>query len=172
MATLKKIDYDLFLQTVSLYWEWKKLNTSIKQYYSRGINLHEMLSEFICCYANGFLSSLGGGSEDALNPETEELIQVKGTSNWDDDLTSFGPDSKFDCLHFVRLNQDEDRMYLYNIPTDELDNVKVNKNNTVKDFKMAGKRPRFSIIKKYIIPYKLKPYAVVDLKGTPSVKFL
>lgn len=172
MATLKKIDYDLFLQTVSLYWEWKKLNTSIKQYYSRGINLHEMLSEFICCYANGFLSSLGGGSEDALNPETEELIQVKGTSNWDDDLTSFGPDSKFDCLHFVRLNQDEDRMYLYNIPTDELDNVNVNKNNTVKDFKMAGKRPRFSIIKKYIIPYKLKPYAVVDLKGTPSVKFL
>lgn len=171
MAT-RIIDEDLFLETVSLYWKWKELNTSIKQFYSRGVNLHEMITEFICCYANGFLSSLGGGSEDAINQETGELIQVKGTSNWNSDLTSFGPESKFDCLHFVRLKQDENKMYLYDIPVDKLDDVMVNRNESVRDFKNAGKRPRFSIIEKYIIPNKLEPYAFVDLNEPPSVQFL
>lgn len=171
MAT-RTIDYDLFLEAVSLYWKWKELNSSIKNFYSRGVNLHEMITEFICCYTNGFLSSLGGGSEDAIDPKTNKLIQVKGTSNWDSDLTSFGPESKFDSLHFVRLNQDEDKMYLYDIPVDKLDEVMVNKNDSVKDFKISGKRPRFSIIKQYIIPNNLQPYAVVDLKGTTIVKFL
>lgn len=172
MAKLKEIDNDLFLKTVDLYWKWKELNSSIKQFYSRGINLHEMITEFICCYANGFLLSLGGGSEDAFNQETRQLIQVKGTSNWDSDLTSFGPESQFDCLHFVRLNQATDRMYLYDIPVDDLDSVMVNRNKSFKDFKDAGKRPRFSIINKYIIPKKIEPYAYVDLNYPPAVHLL
>lgn len=160
---LIKVDADFFNEAIDLYWKWRELNFALKRFYSRGVNLHEGITEIICCYVNDFILSLGKGSEDAIDPRTNELIQVKGTSNWDGDLTSFGPKTKFDKLHFVRLNTSEDKMYLYNIPTDGLDNIMVNKNESVLDFKNAGKRPRFSIITNCIIPQDLLPYAVVDL---------
>lgn len=161
-AELRQISDDDFTKVVELYWKWKELNSEFKELYSRGVNLHEAITEMSCCYANNYLLSLGGGSEDAVNPETKELIQVKGSSNWDEDLSSFGPESEFDQLHFARLNDDEDKLYLYEIPVDELSNVKVNKNNTFEEFQNSGKRPRFSIIKKYIVPDEIEPYAYVD----------
>lgn len=161
---LLEIDEAMFNKAIDLYWKWRDLNSELKKFYSRGVNLHEGITEIISCYVNGHILSLGGGSEDAIVPETNELVQVKGTSNYNSDLTSFGPDSKFDYLHFVRLKQSEDKMYLYDIPTDNLDDIMVNRESSVRDFKKAGKRPRFSIIEKCIEEYDLKAYAVVDLK--------
>lgn len=166
MENLIEINQERFNNVIDLYWDWKRLNAGIKKFYPRGVNLHEAITETICCYVNNFKLSVGGGSEDAVNPSNNQLIQVKGSSNWDSDLTSFGPESKFDSLHFVRLKTDKDgndKMYLYQIPTDNLDNIMVNKNNSVADFKAQGKRPRFSLIEKYIDPLKIKPYASVDL---------
>ena len=163
MALIRVSD-DYYNRVRELYFLWKELNNGIKEVYTRGINIPEALTEPICCYVNGYLLSIGGGSEDAVIPQTNELVQIKATSNWDSDLTSFGPSSEFDCLHFVRLNQSEDKMYLYEIPIEDLANVRVNSTETFEEQQRQNRRPRFSIINKYIVPYGIRHYAVVDLR--------
>ncbi|WP_291650939.1 Bsp6I family type II restriction endonuclease [Clostridium sp.] len=162
--SLEKISQERFNKVCDLYFSWKSLNSGIKENYSRGVNLPEAITEPVCCYVNGFLLSLGEGSEDAVDPNNNNQIQVKATSNWDRDLTSFGPRSHFSELHFVRLNQSEDKMYLYNIPIDDLKDVKVNVNETFEEQQADNRRPRFCIIDKYIKPFDIRPYAIVDLK--------
>lgn len=100
--------------------------------------------------------------EDALD-ENNVKIQIKSTSNYHIDLTSFGPTSEFEILEFARLDQDNDYLYLYKIPIDDLYDVLVNKSQTFKQQQQAGRRPRFSIISNFIEPYSLKPYAEVDM---------
>lgn len=168
---LKEINLDLYYKVCELYFVWKNLNSEIKQYYTRGVNLPESITEPICCYVNGFLLSLGKGSEDAVIPVTNELVQIKATSNFDSDLTSFGPKSSFNHLHFVRLNQEEDKMYLYNIPTSKLKTLFVNSYETFEEQQRQGRRPRFSIIDTYINKYEIKPYAIVNLKNGNIKKF-
>ncbi len=160
---LQIIDKERYKKVLHLYFLWKELNATIKEDYSRGINLPEAITEPICCYVNDYELSLGAGSEDAINTKNNNQVQIKATSNWNSDLTSFGPESKFDELHFVRLNQSEDKMYLYEIPINELKTLKVNKNDTFEEQQRAGRRPRFSIIANYIVKYKINHYAVVDL---------
>lgn len=162
MANIE-ITEDRFKKVIDLYFNWKKLNAGIKEDYTRGVNLPEAITEPICCYVNNFYLSLGEGSEDAIVPNTKELVQIKATSNFNQDLTSFGPQSKFNILHFVRLNQKEDKMYLYNIPIENLKKVKVNATETYEEQQLQGRRPRFSIIDKYINVYNIQPYAIVDL---------
>ena len=162
--SLERITEERFNKTCELYFAWKSLNSGIKEDYSRGVNLPEALTEVICCYVNDFLLSLGEGSEDAFDPKRQAQIQIKATSNWDRDLTSFGPRSHFSILHFVRLSQSEDKMYLYDIPVHDLENVKVNASETFAQQQAQDRRPRFSIIKQYIIPCGIDPYAVVNLK--------
>ena len=163
---LSFISKEKFNRVIELYFMWKELDGEIKKDYTRGINLPEAITEPICCYVNGFKHSTGEGkgSEDGFDPKTNSKIQIKGSSNFNSDLTSFGPESEFDELHFVRLNKKEDKMYLYKIPTDELSGLYVNKNQTFKDQQREGRRPRFSIIKQYIAPQEIEPYAIVDLK--------
>lgn len=162
--SLKKISKSRYDKVINLYFDWKNLNSGIKEDYSRGVNLPEAITEPICCYVNDFYLSLGEGSEDAIVPTTGEKVQIKASSNFNSDLTSFGPQSEFDYLHFVRLNQIEDRMYLYNIPTDDLDDIYVNSYETFGEQQAQGRRPRFSIIEKYINKDDIDPYAIVDLK--------
>lgn len=169
------ISEELFFKVLDLYKLWKELNLgfkSISKYQfkgsiveksGRGVNMHETISEVVCCYVNDF-SYLTIGSEDAVDPKNNKLIQVKATSNWSKDLTSFGPTSEFDELHFLRLKEDmNDYFYLYRIPIDNLHNIKMNKNETFKEQQQRGVRPRFSIIKNYINKYNIKPYAKVNL---------
>ncbi|AIA29301.1 Type II restriction endonuclease [Mycoplasmopsis californica] len=160
---MKKITNHKYNEIISLYPIWKGLNNRIKQLYPRGINFHEVFSEFIVCYINEYYHSLGAGSEDAF-ANNRLRVQIKGTSNYDSDLTSFGPKSEFDILEFARLDQIKDYLYLYRIPIEDLCNVKVNKDLTFREQQQLGRRPRFSIISNFIEPYNLKPYAKVNLK--------
>ena len=127
-----------------------------------------MFSEFIVCYVNDYYHSIGKGSEDAYTNNMIK-VQIKGTSNYNNDLTSFGPTSEFNILEFARLDQDNDNLYLYKIPIDNLYNVHVNKTETFKQQQLAGRRPRFSVISAYIERYDLCPYAVVDM-NTGEIK--
>lgn len=165
------ITEDIYDRVRELYFLWKELNSGIKEIYTRGINLPEALTEPICCYVNGYLLSIGGGSEDAIIPGTNEKVQIKGSSNWDSDLSSFGPNSEFQHLHFVRLNQSEDKMYLYYIPINTLENLMINSTQTFLDQQRQGRRPRFSILQKYIKPYNLMPYAIVNMKTGEIQRF-
>lgn len=159
---LYKVNKNDYMRILDAYKTWKKFDEMMREYSSRGVNFHEGISETIVCYVNDFYHSVGKGSEDAVT-NNEELVQVKASSNFNEDLTSFGPTSKFDFLHFARLDKEEDKLYLYDIPIKELYEVPVNKNETFKDKQLKGQRPRFSIIKKYLSEDKEKPYAIVDL---------
>lgn len=111
-----------------LYFKWKELNLLIKKHYTRGVNLHEAITEHLVCILNNYeLHASSGGSEDAITKDNKK-VQIKATSNFNDDLTSFGPKSKFDILEFLRLDLENDKFYCYRIPIDNLNNIKVNKN--------------------------------------------
>lgn len=159
---MEKITKQKYDEIILLYPKWKDLNKRIKLLYPRGVNFHEVFSEFIVCYVNDYYHSLGAGSEDAFTNDKIK-VQIKGTSNYDSDLTSFGPTSEFEILEFARLDQTTDHLYLYRIPINELYNIKVNKKQTFKEQQKAGRRPRFSIITNFIEPYKLKPYKKVNM---------
>lgn len=155
-----KENEDIFIN----YFRWKELNQAIREHYTRGVNLHEYITENLCCILNGYiLHAAEGGSEDAVDDKGNK-IQIKGTSNFDDDLTSFGPTSEFDILEFVRLDQKEDKFYFYKIDINYLKNIYVNAKETFLMKQKTGQRPRFSIIKKIIVPKGLKPYAEIDMK--------
>ena len=151
------------------YFKWKELNNLIKKQYSRGVNLHEYITENLCCIINGYeLHASEGESEDAINSKGQK-IQIKGTSNFDDDLSSFGPKSKFDILEFVRLDQKKDIFYFYRIDINFLKEIYVNAKETFFQKQKTGQRPRFSIIKKIIKVHNIKPYALVEMQ-TGEVK--
>lgn len=162
---LVSIDTRKFHDSITAYFLWKELNLLIKKSHTRGINLHEAISEPLVCKANNFLLNMGSGG-DAYDFRNDLVIEIKATSNFNSDTSSFSPNEKFDELHFVRLNQEEDRFYLYNLNlnSDQLKKVKVNKNQVLEDQQKQGRRPRFSIIKMIIEANNLQPYAIVDMK--------
>lgn len=160
---MEKISKKKFNLVISLYPKWKELNKDIKSLYSRGINFHEVFSEFIICYINDYYHSLKAGSEDAVTNNNIK-VQIKSTSNYDSDLTSFGPTSEFEILEFARLNQELDLLYVYKIPINDLYNIPVNKFQTFREQQKEGRRPRFSIIKNFIEPYNLNPYVIINMK--------
>lgn len=147
-----------------MYFFWKELDELIKQHYTRGVNLHEAITENLACIINGYsLHASEGGSEDAVTRDGKK-VQVKGSSNYNDDLTSFGPNSEFDILEFLRLDRTTDQFYCYRINLVELEKIYVNKNSTFREMQMTGKRPRFSIIKKIIEPKNYKEYAIINMQ--------
>lgn len=161
---MNKTEEVKYLKIISLYHHWKELNRQIKELYTRGINFHEVFSEIIVCYVNDCYHSIGEGSEDAFTKDNLK-VQIKSTSNFNSDLTSFGPNSKFDILEFARLDQDSDYLYLYKIPIKKLNKINVNKNQTFKQQQEENRRPRFSIINTFIKPYNIQPYAKIDMKN-------
>lgn len=163
LKAMAKITKELFEEILEVYQLWKELDFRLRKVSSRGVNIHEGISEVIVCYVNGFEHSVGAGSEDAFT-DSGEKVQIKATSNYNGDLTSFGPTSEFDLLHFARLDKLADVFYLYDIPLEDLNNTYVNIKQTFKEQQLQGRRPRFSIISKFIEPKKLEYYASVDLR--------
>lgn len=157
-----KITKEKFNEILHLYPLWKELNERIKALYPRGINFHEAFSELIVCYVNDYYHSTKAGSEDALTNDMIK-VQIKGTSNYDSDLTSFGPNSEFEILEFARLNQFNDKLYLYRIPINNLYDIQVNSHQTFREQQLESRRPRLSIITNYINKFSIEPYAVIDM---------
>lgn len=148
----------------TLYKNWISLSKLCLEMEGRRINIPEVLSEGVFCIELNcarFLNCSGGVSSsfDCLDLENNERIQVKATSV-KEDLTSFGPRSKWDkifLMHFFPTGEYDGSFCVYQIDNDFIYNHKVNKNETFKDQQLAGKRPRFSIMKDIIIPKKIKP---------------
>ena len=154
-----------------LYFLWKDLNTGIRSYVSRGINFPETLSEPMACYALGLKWNKGSGG-DAMSDEGK-LIEMKATSNFDSDLTSFGPVCHFDNLIFLRLNQYENKLYIYDtgIDAEELKTLPANKTETVGEQQKQKRRPHLSIIDTVIKLRDLQPTAILDIRTTQVEKF-
>lgn len=161
---LKLISKKEALKTLEAYFSWKEASEKIRKLNGRGINLHESISERLVCYLNNFSLAIGG-SYDAVSSEGK-FMQIKATSNFEDDLSSFGPRSKFDFLHFARFDIDKDELWLYDIPKKGLDSIVLNKkkNETFLQQQEQGRRPHFSIIKEFIEKHQLEPYKKVNLQ--------
>ncbi|MDZ4508471.1 Bsp6I family type II restriction endonuclease [Bacillus cereus] len=166
-----KIDKSRFEDAVKSYFLWKELNSLIKNSHNRGINFPETISETLLCSAMGFELNRGTGG-DARDPKSNRIIEAKATSNWDRDTTSFSPSEDFDVLYFLRLNQRDDELYIYDteINSDDLKSIQVNKTQTLGDQQAQGRRPRFSVIKFIIEANNIQPVAKVELRTKKIIK--
>lgn len=149
---------------------WKTLKLSLKDYRCREPNLPEGLSEVAFCLYSGStrLISMNGrasSSFDTFNIKTKRAEQIKATSVAKD-LTSFGPNSKWDDLYFLDFYNNEKldgTFNVYKVPTKLIHKVEVKKNISFLDRQKEGKRPRFSITKMFIDRNKIVPVAI-DVK--------
>lgn len=140
----------------------------LRAYQSRESNLPEGLSETAFCMYSGSarLIDIHGNcnrSADTYNLNTMETEQIKATSV-ENDLTSFGPNSRWDKLYFLDFfrNGDMDGSFdIYQIDSELIYNTVVNqsKNETFRDQQSQGRRPRLSIKQSIIRRLNIQPLA-------------
>lgn len=147
-----------------LFDTWKNLKFGLREYKSREPNFPEGLSEVAFCLYSGskrFISLKGGANSsfDTFNTKTKKAEQIKACSV-ENDLTSFGPQSRWDDLYFLDFYNGgklDGTFNVYKISTRTIYLMKVNKNQTFKQQQAQGRRPRFSIAKEIIKKKKLQP---------------
>lgn len=162
---LVTVDVSRFKDAIKAYFLWKELDTIIRTSHTRGINIPETITESLLCFVSDFRLNRGS-SGDAYDVINERVIEIKATSNYDRDTTSFSPKEEFDGLFFVRLDKRNDVMYFYDLEmnSEDLKKIKVNSTQTLEDQQKQGRRPRFSVIRCIIEEKKLEPYASLDLR--------
>ena len=149
-----------------LFEAWKKLTSGLKDFKSRGVNMPEGISEVAFCLYSGskrFIKVRGAvsGSFDTFNLKTKRAEQIKACSV-EEDLTSFGPRSKWDDLYFIDFynNGNADGSFdVYKIPDNYIKSASLNKEQTFEQQQVEKRRPRFSIKKDIIKKHQLKPEA-------------
>lgn len=138
-----------------IYDSWRTLCENLNRLNARSVNLPEGLSEIGFALAKNVWRCTGtivgaNSSFDCYDPNGQRgnnRIQVKACSVLPD-LTSFGPQSQWDRIFFVDFYREGkwDRTFdIYEISTEAIENFPVNATQTVKDQKLQGRRPRFSI---------------------------
>jgi hypothetical protein len=145
---------------------WRGLKMGMREYESREPNFPEGLSEVAFCLWSGssrFISAKGlsNTSFDTFNTKSGRAEQIKACSVAED-LTSFGPKSKWDDLYFLDFYSNgkiDGRFDIYKIPNNLIYENKVNKGQTLLDQQGEKRRPRFCIKKSIIDLTKLKPIA-------------
>lgn len=149
---------------VSIYDGWRILCDNLNELNARSVNLPEGLSEISFALAKNVWRTTGAipganSSFDCYDPRGERFnnrIQVKACSVLPD-LTSFGPNSQWDRIYFVDFYRQGlwDRTFdVYEIRTRDIENYPVNANQTLKEQKEQGRRPRFSIYNGLILQNK------------------
>lgn len=150
-----------------LFDSWKSLKLGLRNFKTREPNFPEGLSEVAFCLYSKSCRMLAkkkckaSSSFDTFNLKTEKAEQIKASSI-EEDLTSFGPKSKWDDLYFLDFYNDgklDGRFNVYKIPNRLIRSAKVNKSQTLKEQQGEKRRPRFSITKDIIRKKKLKPIA-------------
>lgn len=153
---------------ITAYHYWKTLNEKLKMFASRTVNFPEAISEALVCYELGYTWHNKAKTKNVGDATFNgKLVEIKATSNFDSDLTSFSPDTKFDILIFARLNLQENKLYIYdlNLNFSEFQQLKVNKTQTILEQQQNGRRPRLRIIESMIIPNNLQPVSIIDLNA-------
>lgn len=158
-----KIDKELYCKVLNLFPNWKNLNYEIKKVYSRGVNFHEAFSEIIVGFHYGLSLEGNNSSADLVSEKTGKKYQVKGSSYYKKDLSSFGPKSSFDYLIYCGLDEKKEILLIWEIDIIFLKSVMVNKSLTFEQRQQEGKRPRFSIYNQIIKKNSLKPKMEVNL---------
>ena len=166
------IDEARINEVCEAYFRWKDLNTFIKSVSSRGINMPDAISEPMACYCLGLEWNRGSEAGDATDPKTGKKIEFKASSNYDKDLSSFGPDTVFDDLIFLRFDLYNNMLHIYDLHMNsvEFGKMKVNSTETVDDQKRERRRPRVRLIENIIEPRGLEPDIIFDIRRMKIVK--
>lgn len=151
-----------------LWQSWVTLKMGLRAYQSREPILSEGLSETAFCMYSGSVRLINvhgncNSSADTYNLTTMETEQIKATSV-ENDLTSFGPNSRWDKLYFLdfyRLGAMDGSFDIYQIDSQLIYNTIVNqsKNETFRDQQAQGRRPRLSIKQSIIRRHGIQPIA-------------
>ena len=125
---------------------WITLKNILQSYGGRSPNLPEVLSEGAWCLYSGSVRLIEPTSADTYNLQKQEAEQIKASSV-EEDLTSFGPKSRWDKLYFLDFSRLDGSFDVYEIPTDLILNQVLNsqKGETFRDQQLQGRRPRLSI---------------------------
>lgn len=161
---LVEIDAARINDVCDSYFKWKDLNNSLKNYVSRGINFPETISEPMGCYALNLLWNKGSAGD--AQDRNGRKIEMKATSNFDSDLTSFGPKCDFDDLVFLRLDYPNNKLYIYDtgINSEELKLLPANQRETVGEQQAQKRRPHISIIDTVINARGLEPTCIFNIR--------
>ena len=153
-------------EACNAYFKWKDLNTYIKNNSHRGINMPDAISEPMGCYCFNLLWNRGKAVGDATDPITHTRIEMKATSRFEGDLSSFGPQTVFDDLIFLRFNLDENLLYLYDlhVNSEEFEMYPANNTQTIREQKLQGRRPHISLQKLFVEAKGLEPDIVFDIR--------
>jgi len=158
-----KVDWHNTFLLHKAYWNYREIATTIP-WANRAPNMPSELTEAIVCLCTG-AELINEGHGDVLLPQGM-IGEVKGTSSYEDDLSSFSPSSEFERLFFVHMDPiSYDIYHVYDLGLDRssIASVKVNNSETFADHSQGNRRPRFSIIDKIIRPRNLKPTWKVDM---------
>lgn len=166
------IDSERIDRTCNAYFKWKDLNTYISDNSHRGINMPDAISEPMGCFCLGLHWNRGNEVGDATDPVTGKKIEFKATSRFEGDLSSFGPDTKFDDLVFLRFNLEEDNLYIYDlkINSDDFGKYPANKNETIQDQKNQGRRPHVSLQALFVDAKHLEPDIIFDIRRARIIR--
>lgn len=158
-----KVDWNNAYSLHEAYWNYRIIASSVP-WAKRSPNMPSELTEAIVCLCtNAELIDEGHG--DILLPNGE-IGEVKGTSSYENDLSSFSPSSNFDKLFFVHMDLTSHNIYhVYDLNRgrNDLLQIKVNRNSTFEDHARENRRPRFSILDEIIKPENIGPTWKVDM---------
>lgn len=148
------------------FFKWKDVNTYIKSTSSRGINIPDAISEPMGCFCLDLLWNRGDETGDATDPLTNNKIEFKATSNFDGDLSSFGPKTVFDDLVFLRFNLYNNQLYIYDLKINSLQfgAYPANRTQTIQQQKDMRRRPHVSLQKLFVEAKQLEPDIIFDIR--------
>lgn len=159
-----RVSKEMFEKVVDLYFLWKQLNMGMKDLGPRGVNFPDAISEIMVCYAMGF--EWNRESSGDATDKNGRLVEIKATSNYDSDLSSFSPNTSFSALYFLRLDRDADVAEIYDMNMDfrSFQKLRVNQKESVEVQQKSGRRPRLSLIK-VIEREGIKPKCRIDIEA-------
>jgi len=160
-AKIQEFEEDDISRLKELWNLWYKLSQKLKEYSggeARRVNFPEFISEGCWCLLTGSVRLLEPSSADTYNPRTGRAEQIKA-SVIENDLTSFGPKSKWDDLYFLDFSRLDGTFDVYEIPTDLLRHEMLNKGEreTFEDQQRQRRRPRLSLKRDIIRKYEILP---------------
>lgn len=131
----------------------------------------DAISEPMACYCLGFQWNRGTQVGDATDPNTSEKIEFKASSNYDGDLSSFGPDTKFDKLYFLRFNLEKNTLTIYDLGVNskQLGDYPANKTQTIREQQLQGRRPHVRLLELFVEKNNLQPVCVFDIRRVKVV---
>ena len=148
---------------------WLKLKQQSNILHGRSPNIPECITETCLCLVTNSVrfkkaKKLKSASFDCFNILNENTIQSKASSVFDD-LTSFGPKTRWDTLYFLDFYNDgntDGTFNVYEIPNDLIYNSLVKEGRTLKESQDLGYRPRIHIKSQIIVPNGIEPIDIAE----------